>query len=232
MMLNKREKGTHPKGHIKKVTGIILFIFGLIVSGLCIYDAVNAAEQEYYGNMEAYIITALVCGILVIVGIVLFLSKGREQTNQNTYKKSSLNCCINCGNEMQEGTKYCPSCGILKRLTRIKVLKRANRMATASLVIGIIGICLIPLTWVGIRSCFFLTNIVGIFIAQIVYCGTPILFIIAIVFAIASMRKARKLGIKSPRRAIVGLTLSIIGVIIIVAIGISFFLYFSNPNNT
>ena len=111
-----------------------------------------------------------------------------------------------------------------------KIQRRIIGMATASLVLGIIGILWSPLVWV-LRAYTPVRHIIQSSF-YIGYWFTPLFFFLAIVFAIISMHQAKKLGIKSPVSAKVGLALSIIFVLIILVCIIFVVAWFSNPNNT
>jgi hypothetical protein len=92
-MLNKCEKVTHPKGYIKKITGIILFLFGSIAAYLFLFLSYDLGMGDHYEGMEFCLFASLVCGVLAIVGIPLFLigiSEGKKQRNLNeAYKLNS-----------------------------------------------------------------------------------------------------------------------------------------------
>jgi uncharacterized membrane protein len=71
-----------------------------------------------------------------------------------------------------------------------------NDIALASLITGIIGVLSIPAAFYTIPEIF---------------------SILAIIFGASSMKRAVRLGLKSPRRAVTGLVLGIIGLILSIA---------------
>ena len=84
-MENKGGKSTHP-GDKRKVTGIILFIFGSIAAYLFFILSYSLAMDDNYEGMTWCLIASILCVVLAIVGIILFfigVSERKKQKNQN-----------------------------------------------------------------------------------------------------------------------------------------------------
>lgn len=96
-----------------------------------------------------------------------------------------MSFCASCGNQILEGAGYCSSCGHETRPTREVAGQHTSGMAVASLILGILGLFLIPL----------------------------IFSLLAIIFGGVGMNGASKPGVRGHGMAVAGLVLGMLGLI-------------------